>query len=263
MALEISSVKNPRVRQLVELEKPRERRLQGLFVVEGVREVSLALQSGFTPRSLFICPTIYTADAQYPVDLSIAENVLLTENVYVSLAVREGTGGIIGLMEERSSGLDGLPVIGRPLYIVLEKVEKPGNIGAILRTADAAGANGVIVCDPATDFHNPNVIRSSVGCVFTVPIACAPNEEVHVWLRQRGVRSFAAALTPDATAYHTHGFTEGTAFILGSESDGLSDFWLRNVDEKVIIPMHGRIDSMNVSNAAAVLVFEALRQRGL
>jgi len=263
MALEISSLQNPRIKQLIALEKPRERRQQGLFVVEGVREVSLAIQSGLVLRSLFICPSFFRGDKNYPIEDGGAEVFHLTDEVFAKVAVREGTGGVIALLESREHGLDRLPETANPLYLILEKVEKPGNIGAMLRTADAAGLSGVIVCDPATDFYNPNVIRSSVGCVFTVPVACASNEEVLEWLRKRNIRSYAAALIDSATSYHQHDFTVPSAILLGSESDGLSDFWLRNSDEQVIISMRGRIDSMNVSNAAAVLVFEALRQRGL
>lgn len=263
MALEISSLQNPRIKQLVALEKPRERRQQGLFVVEGVREVSLAIQSGHVMRSLFVCFSFYKIDTDYPIVRNDAEVFHLTDEVFAKVAVREGTGGVIALFESREHGLERLPETTNPLYLILDKVEKPGNIGAMLRTADAAGLSGVIVCDPATDFYNPNVIRSSVGCVFTVPVARASNEEVLKWLRQRSIRSYAAALTDTATPYHRHDFTAPTAFLLGAEADGLSEFWLTNSDEKVIIPMRGRIDSMNVSNAAAVLVFEALRQRGL
>jgi len=263
MALEISSLQNPRIKQLIALEKPRERRQQGLFVVEGVREVSLAIQSGHVLRSLFICPSFYCVDAVYPIEEGGAEVFHLSAEVFAKVAVREGTGGVIALLESREHGLDRLPETANPLYLILEKVEKPGNIGAMLRTADAAGLSGVIVCDPATDFYNPNVIRSSVGCVFTVPVARASNGEVLEWLRQRSIRSYAAALTESATPYHHHNFTAPTAFLLGAEADGLSDFWLKNSDTQVIIPMRGRIDSMNVSNAAAVLVFEALRQRGM
>lgn len=263
MAQEITSIKNPRIKQLVALEKPRERRQQGLFAVEGVREVSLAIQSGLMLRSLFICSSIYREDPVYVIEKGGAEVFHLSDEVFAKVAVREGTGGVIALLESREYGLDRLPETENPLFLVLEKVEKPGNIGAMLRTADAAGLSGVIVCDPATDFYNPNVIRSSVGCVFTVPVACASNEEVLNWLRQRGIRSYAAALTANSTSYCLHDFTGPSAFVLGSEADGLSDFWLKNADAQVIIPMRGVIDSMNVSNAAAVLVFEALRQRGL
>lgn len=259
--MEITSLKNPRIKQLAALEKPRERREQGLFVVEGVREVSLAQQAGYKVSSLFICPTLYKEDKDYPIAQGGVEVLQLPEDVFAKVAYREGTGGVIAVMHHREHTLSRLPVVDNPLYLVLEKVEKPGNIGAMLRTADAAGLSGVIVCDPATDFYNANVIRSSVGCVFTVPVASATNEEALAWFRQRGIRTFAAALTPAASAYHKQDLSKPTALLLGSESDGLSDFWLKNSDQQVIIPMRGRIDSMNVSNAAAILAFEALRQR--
>lgn len=259
--MELTSLKNPRIKQLAALEKPRERRAQGLFVVEGVREVSLAQQAGYVITSLFICPVLFKEDKDYPIAQHDMEVFHLPEEVFAKVAYREGTGGVIAVVQQREHSLAQLPVVENPLYLVLEKVEKPGNIGAMLRTADAAGLSGVIVCDPATDFYNANVIRSSVGCVFTVPVASATNEEALAWFQQRGIRTLAAALTPTALAYHKQDLTLPTALLLGSEAEGLSEFWLRNSDQQVIIPMHGRIDSMNVSNAAAILVFEALRQR--
>lgn len=258
--LEIASLKNPRVKQLLALQKPRDRKKEGLFVVEGVREVSLAQQKGRDLVTIYTCPTVYQEDADYPVDLSKCEHVSLSAEVYAKVAYREGTGGIIALVRIKNYGLKELPEAKDPLYVVLEKVEKPGNIGAILRTADAAGVDAVIVCDPATDFDNPNVIRSSVGCVFTVPVASATNEELDVWFRAKGVKTVAAALT--AKQLHFHCDMRGPlAILMGSEAQGLSDFWLKNATEQVIIPMRGSIDSMNVSNAAAILIYEALRQR--
>ena len=261
MALEITSLKNPRIKQLIALEKPRERRQSGLFVVEGVREVSLAQQTGYAFSAVFICPSVFIEDAEYPILLNDVEVFHLSEEVFSKVAYREGTGGIVAVVFQREHGLAQLPKVENPIYLVLEQVEKPGNIGAMLRTADAAGISGVIVCNPATDFYNANVIRSSVGCVFTVPIASGTSEEVLEWCRQQGIQTFAAALTPSAVPYHTQNFSKPTAIVLGSESDGLSEIWIQHSDQQIIIPMHGRIDSMNVSNAAAVLVFEALRQR--
>lgn len=263
LPIDITSLKNPRVRQLLALEKVRERREQELFVIEGVREISLAISSGYTIRTLFICPSCYTEDPEYPIPLSDTEVFHLSEQVFAKVAYRESTGGILAIAEIRQHGIKHLNPIGTPLYLVLEKVEKPGNIGAMLRTADAAGVSGVIVCDPATDLYNPNVIRSSVGCVFTVPVASATNEDALTWFKERGIQTIAAALSPKAIPYHSIDLTITTAIVLGSESEGLSDFWLQHSDVQAIIPMHGRIDSMNVSNAAAILIFEALRQREL
>lgn len=261
MNFEITSLKNPRIKHLVALQKPRDRREHGEFVVEGVREVSLSEQSGqFKPREIYLCPHIYKPDPQYPIDTSHV--VHLPVEVFNKVAYRENVGGIIAVCPIADTRLQDLPVVSNPLYLILEKVEKPGNIGAMLRTADAAGVNAVIVCDPATDFFNPNVVRSSLGCLFTVPVASGSSEEVRSWLRDRGVRSFAAALTDQSVGYHTQDYSGPIAFLLGAEADGLSHFWLEQADAQIIIPMRGKIDSMNVSNAAAILIYEAMRQRG-
>lgn len=261
MSLQISSFQNIRIKNLLSLQKPKERRAQEAFVVEGVREVSLAQQGGFTVRELFLCPAIYRADGDYPVDTGGVSVYEVTEELFSKIAYRENTGGIVAVAHTRALSLDSLPHSENPVYLVLEQVEKPGNVGAMLRTADAAGVSGVIVCDAATDFYNPNVVRSSVGCLFTVPVAAASADEVKGWLTQRGVATYAAALTPKARSYHHFDYTGPTAFLLGAEATGLSDYWLRHANQQVIIPMRGKIDSMNVSNAAAVLIFEAMRQR--
>jgi len=258
----ITSLKNPRVKQLLALERPRERKDTGLFVVEGVREVSLCIQSGHMVRWVFVCPDIYSEDAAYPILLDGSDVTHVSKDVFDRVAYRGGTGGIIAVVEQRSLGLADLPSVDNPLFVVLEKVEKPGNIGAVLRTADAAGVTAVIVCDPATDLFNPNVIRSGLGCLFTVPTITIGTEQLQAWFREHGVRACVAALTPDAVTYHTVDMSGPTAIVLGSEAIGLSDAWLSGADVRMVIPMRGSIDSMNVSNAAAVLVFEALRQRG-
>ncbi|MBI3135126.1 MAG: RNA methyltransferase [Bacteroidetes bacterium] len=260
MALEITSLKNPRLKLLASLEKSKDRRELGLFIIEGVREISLAQQGGFEIEAFYVCPEIFIQDSAYSIDL-VAKDVLhLPAAVFSKVAYRENTGGIIAIAKTKSTGLGDLPVQTNGLYLVLEKVEKPGNIGAMLRTADAAGLNGVIVCDPATDFYNPNVVRSSVGCLFTVPIASATNQQVLDWCRLHGIQTCAAALTA-RQAYDQVNFKTASAILMGSESEGLSDFWLKQADQQIIIPMKGRIDSMNVSNAAAILIFEAVRQR--
>lgn len=258
--MEITSLKNPRLKQLISLQKPRERRNRGLFVVEGLREVSLALQAGYRIDTLFICTELFVPDALYPIEQAIEATVTLPKDVFSKLVYRESTGGVVAVLHMRHHGLEQLPLDTDPLYLVLEKVEKPGNIGAMLRTADAAGLSGVIICDPATDVYNANVIRSSVGCVFTVPVAVSTNEDTLAWLKQNSIKTCAALLSATKT-YHHVDLTRPAAFLLGSESDGLSEFWAENADEQIIIPMHGKIDSMNVSNAAAILVYEALRQR--
>ena len=256
---DISSLKNPRVKQLIALQTTRDRKKEGLFVVEGVREVSLAQQHGRQLVTIYTSP-VYVADATYPIDLSLCEHLTLSQEVYAKVAYREGTGGILALIKAKKYGLNELAKAKDPLYVVLENVEKPGNIGAILRTADAAGVDAVIVCDPSTDFDNPNVIRSSIGCVFTVPVAMTDRAELLIWLEARGVKSVAAALTAKKNHFACD-LCGPVAILLGSDAQGLSDFWLENATEQVIIPMRGSIDSMNVSNAAAILIYEALRQR--
>lgn len=262
MPLEITSIKNPRIKLLSSLEKSRDRKETGLFVIEGVREVSLAQQSGFELVSLYICPQIFQQDELYPINLEEKDVLYLPQELFSKVAYRENTGGVLAIAKARANTLDEFPVKNGGLYLVLEKVEKPGNIGAMLRTADAAGLSGVIICDPATDFYNPNVVRSSVGCLFTVPIASATNSQVLGFLVEHGIDICVTSLTA-TKAYHQVNMTQATAIVMGSESEGVSDFWLQAPGEKVIIPMHGRIDSMNVSNAAAILIFEALRQRGI
>lgn len=260
MPLEITSLKNPRLKLLSSLEKSKDRRELGLFVIEGVREISLAQQSGFEIETCYICPEIFKQDKNYPIDTDAKDVLHLPAALFSKVAYRENTGGVIALAKTKPTLLNNLPKIENGLYLILEKVEKPGNIGAMLRTADAAGIDGVIICDPATDFYNPNVVRSSVGCLFTVPIASATNEEVLVWMKKNKIRSFAAALTAEQS-YDKADFKNASAILMGSESEGLSDFWLKNTDQRIIIPMRGKIDSMNVSNAAAILMFEAVRQR--
>jgi len=261
MTPDISSTKNPKIKNLIALQKPRERKEQQAFVIEGIREISLAQQSGFEITDLFVCSKLYSPDSAYPISQKGLSVYDLSEEVFSKTAYREGAGGVIAVAKTKPLTLQSLPKAENPIFLVLENVEKPGNIGAMLRTADAAGLSGVIVCDPATDFYNPNVVRSSVGCLFTVPVAATTPEEALIFFKQRGISTYAAALTKNSGPYHQFDYTQPTAFLLGAESTGLSEFWLRNADSQVIIPMRGKIDSMNVSNAAAVLIFEAMRQR--
>lgn len=262
MPLEITSLKNPRLKFLSSLEKAKERRELGLFIAEGIREISLAQQSGFEIETFYICPEIFKQDKNYPIDLESKDVLLLPLDLFSKVAYRENTGGIIAIVKTKNVGIQNLPFREKGLYLILEKVEKPGNIGAMLRTADAAGLDGVIVCDPATDFFNPNVVRSSVGCLFTVPIASATNDEVFSWCEKNKIQICATALTASKN-YTSVDYAKSSAILMGSESEGLSDFWISKANERIIIPMHGKIDSMNVSNAAAVVIYEALRQRSV
>jgi TrmH family RNA methyltransferase len=261
MTIDISSPQNPRIKNLIALQKPKERKEQQLFVIEGVREISLAQQSGFELKELYVNQSLYKEDRHYPINQVGLAVYHLSNDVFSKVAYRESTGGIIAVAATRPLTLSGLPPVANPIYLVIENVEKPGNIGAMLRTADAAGLSGVIVCDPSTDFYNPNVVRSSVGCLFTVPVAAASNDEALAWFSSRQITTYAAALTDSARPYHQFDYKQPTALLLGAESTGLSEFWLKHANQQVVIPMRGKIDSMNVSNAAAILIFEALRQR--
>ncbi len=260
----ISSWQNPRVKNLVRLQsKARERAGQNLVVVEGARELFIALNNGYQPESLFVCEELF-AKSDYPEVLMRSRNAqkfALTRPVFEKLAYREGSDGIIALLQPKKHSLNGLSLSDNPFLIVLEAVEKPGNLGAILRTADAAKADAVLVCDPSTDIYNPNVIRSSIGCLFSVPVAVCTSQEAWTWMKQKNIKMFAAELQA-SNWYHLNDFTHPSAIVMGTEADGLSEFWLKNADARIKIPMRGLIDSLNVSVSTAVLAFEAMRQRG-
>ena len=259
----ISSSQNSRIKNIQKLEiKSRERRAQNLFVIEGARELSLALSGDYEIDSAFVCPKLF-AKTDYPeVLMSIPEekSFELTEAVFEKLVYRKGSDGLVTLAHPKKHSLSELNLSDDPFIIILESVEKPGNLGAILRTADAAKADAVIICDPMTDLYNPNVIRSSIGCIFTVPVAVASNEETLAFLQQNKITSFAAELQASQW-YHKTDFTRPSAIIMGTEANGLTPFWLKQADTRIKIPMRGVIDSLNVSVSTAVISFEAMRQR--
>ena len=273
----ITSAQNPKIKNLLLLqEKSKARREQGLFVVEGRRELEHCLEAGFQVRTLFICPELagnealsgafarigsrsdaeerVSSPAQHPLIIEIPESL------YRKVAYRESTEGIIAEVECKERRLEDLELSERPLVMVLESVEKPGNLGAVLRSADAARADAVIVCDPLTDLYNPNLIRASLGGIFTVPTVAASSEEAIAWLKARGIRILTAQLQ-DSSWYYDIDMTVGTALVMGTESTGLTDIWRRAADAHIRIPMLGRLDSLNVSVSAAILLFEAVRQR--
>ena len=268
MSTEITSPHNQRVKDALKLEKRGERARRRLTLVEGAREVNRALASGLVPVEAFICLELVEAE---PMRAAVARLERLdaerrchlfavTPDVFAKLAVREASGGVILVIPYLDTSLAHLPQPATPCYAVIDRPEKPGNVGAILRTADAAGVDGVIVCG-GTDLHNPNVVRASLGTLFTVPVAEAPAEEAIAWLRARGVR--IVATTPDAIARYTAvDMTGPVAVAMGSEAEGLSDAWLAAADERVLIPMFGQADSLNLATATALLLYEVMRQRG-
>lgn len=259
----ITSLQNTRIKNIVKLGKAKERREQDLFILEGARELTLALSGGYKPDSVFVCPELFTK-TDYPHVLdSITEDLIyeVSQQVFEKVAYREGSDGLIALMKPKQHSLVNLSIKSNPFIIILEAVEKPGNLGAILRTADAAQVDAVIVCDPQTDVYNPNAIRSSVGCIFTVPVAVCSSTEALAWLKQQGITSYAAELQASEW-YQDVNYTTPSAIVMGTEADGLTDFWLNNADKRIKIPMRGKIDSLNVSVSTAVITFEAMRQRG-
>lgn len=259
----ITSLQNPRIKNIVKLSKSKERKEQNLFLIEGARELSLALTADYEINSVYICPELF-GKTDYPDVLgSISKNRLfeVSESVFEKIAYRENSDGLLTLAKPKNHTLESLNLSETPFIIVLEAVEKPGNLGAILRTADAAQADAVIICDPATDLYNPNAIRSSIGCLFTVQTAVCSSQEALEFLSEKGIKSYAAELQASQW-YQDTDFTNPSAIVMGTEADGLTRFWLENADERIKIPMRGKIDSLNVSVSTAVITFEAMRQRG-
>ena len=262
----IDSLKNSTIKELVLIkEKSRWRKKTGQFVVEGLRELIMALKGGYLLESVFFDPGIIRQEEIQQILISnqaTPELISVSQDVYGRIAYREKTEGVVALGKNKSHSLDSLKLRrDKPLILIAEALEKPGNIGALLRTADAAAIDAVIIADPKTDLYNPNVIRSSLGCVFSVPVAVAENEAVIEYLRKNQITSYAAHLGAKQN-YSDMDFVSGSALVVGAESTGLSDVWTREADHRIIIPMQGEIDSMNVSVSAAILIFEAMRQRG-
>ena len=260
---EITSPQNTYIKQLVQLkDKSRERKKTGTFLIEGAREISLALKGGYELETILFYPELFLEEklndfAPHPFD-----TIEISKEVYQKLAYRDTTEGIIAIAKAKNNDLKDLMIVAEhPLILIAEAPEKPGNIGAILRTADAANVDAVIIANPKTDLYNPNIIRSSVGCVFTNTIATGTTNEIITFLKEQKIHIYCAALQASVN-YHTQDFTKSAAIVVGTEATGLSKEWLENSSQNIIIPMQGDIDSMNVSVAAGILIFEAKRQRG-
>lgn len=260
----ITSTQNPRIKRVLLLQqKSAERRREGLFVVEGVRELQHCIASGLEVDTLFVCEQLMPAGVSVLQLLSQCHTTQLFEvsaQVYEKIAYRATTEGVVALVKERRLGLQDLHLSDAPLIMVLESVEKPGNLGAVLRSADAAKADAVIVCDPLTDLFNPNLIRSSIGALFTVPTVACSSEEAIDFLQQRGISILTAQLQ-DSQLYYDTDMRRPTAIVMGTESTGLTDRWRQAATSHIRIPMLGQLDSLNVSVSAAILLFEAVRQR--
>lgn len=261
MHFTITSTQNPKIKNVLALEKPRERKKQCLFVIEGIKEIKMALEAGYKIGNLFFCEEIITRKELETLRTDDKLLVPVSREVFEKVAVRENSGGVLAVAEQKTHRLEELKLSANPLLLILESVEKPGNLGAILRTADAAGVDAVIICDPQTDFYNPNVIRSSIGCIFTVQTASSSSSDTIAWLKKKNINIYCTYLKA-SQPYHVIDYTKPSAIILGTESTGLSETWTTASSANIIIPMQGSIDSMNVSTAAAVVIFEARRQRG-
>ncbi len=253
------------VRRVLDLREARGRKLLGLTVVDGVREMSLALAAGVEIVEAWGCPSLIKTKEAKSLWRTLADTVPncleTTVGIMEKMSFGDRCDGVLVVIRTAAKRITDLNLPDAPLVVVLEHVEKPGNLGAVLRTCDAAGVHAVVVTDPATDLNNPNVIRASLGSVFTVPVVATTNEAAATFLRERQMAVIAAR--PQATDYYSEMDLKGpTAWVLGSEQKGLSPFWLKNSSAQVRIPMRGRVDSLNVATTAAVLIYETLRQRG-
>ncbi|MEZ0396209.1 MAG: RNA methyltransferase [Anaerolineales bacterium] len=254
----ITSLQNTRVKTIVKLRDDRRaRQREGVTLVEGCYEIELALAGGLRPREVFFCEELAAGKRVAGLDL---EPVTVSRPVFEKMSHREGPDGWLAVFPVPRRTLDRLPLSPAPLLVLAESVEKPGNLGAILRTADAAGVDALLVCDPRVDLYNPNVVRASRGTLFTVPAVETASAEALTWLRQRGVRLLAA--TPQAETLHFEADWRGPVCLaVGAEDEGLTNFWLENADLRVKIPMAGKVNSLNVSVSAAIILYEAVRQR--
>lgn len=241
-------------------EKAKNRKHTGTFLIEGRREVSLALKGGYEIVNILFYPEICSAIEAQKIS-NTTELIEINKEVFQKLAYRDTTEGVLAIAKTKSQHLSDLKLSDNPLILVAEAPEKPGNIGALLRTADAANLDAVIIANPKSDLYNPNIVRSSVGCLFTNQIATGTTSEIIAFLKDRKINFYCATLQ-NSTTYHTQDYTTPTALVVGTEATGLTKEWRDAATQNIIIPMQGEIDSMNVSVAAAILIFEAKRQRG-
>ena len=263
----ITSATNPKIKTLLGLvEKSRLRKEMDLFVAEGFREVDRGMDAGFMPKTLFLCGEILGEEKLEAITRKAEKMnpkcgfIMVPAFLYNKIAYRGGTEGVTAEFESKERKLEDIRLKKNPLVAVLEAVEKPGNLGAVLRSADAAGADAVIICDPLTDLYNPNIIRASTGAVFSRQVALATSEETIKWLKANNIKIYTAQLQ-DSSPYYRTDMKCGTAIVMGTEATGLTDIWREAADAHIRIPMAGQADSLNVSVSASILLFEAVRQR--
>ena len=258
----ITSAQNPKIKRLLQLQqKSSERRKAGLFVVEGIREVERCVEKGYEINTIFYLNKPMAENVSGIIEKNKGIKLFeVSPTIYEKIAYRGSTEGIIAEVKTKDKTLNDLNLSENPLVVVLESVEKPGNLGAILRSADAAGADALIVCDPLTDLYNPNLIRNSTGAIFSVPCVACTSEECIKFLKENNIQILTAQLQ-DSELYYDTDMKRGTAIVMGTEATGLTDIWRKAADAHIRIPMLGITDSLNVSVSAAILLYEAVRQR--
>ena len=262
--LEITSLKNDKIKQTFKLRERKYRDKFGLTLLEGYRELSRASEYGMDLKECFFCPEMFLGENEYTLLENLASKGVriyqVTTAILRKLAYRERPEGLIATATITDHSLENLPVKENAFYLVAEAIEKPGNLGSILRSADAAGVDGLILCDKTTDIYNPNVIRASTGALFSVPMAVCTSEEALAWLKKNNIKTLAA--TPHTDYVYTDvDLTQSVAIAVGTEQHGLSPLWMDSADLKVVIPMLGKIDSLNVATATTILLYETARQR--
>ncbi|HSX13259.1 MAG TPA: RNA methyltransferase [Chlamydiales bacterium] len=257
----ITSLQNSRVKLCVALRDRRSRKDTGLFLIEGYREITRAIDAGRTIETLLICPELFLGEKNEELIKKCGGEVLeCTPEVFAKISYRDRPDGLLALAPQLHLGLEELKLSKNPFFLVAESIEKPGNLGTILRSSDAAGVDAVIVCDPTTDIHNPNVVRSSIGTLFTLPVLEAGSEETLQYLKKQNIALVAA--TPHAEKEYTEvDLTVPLAIVVGTEQYGLSENWMKQADTLVRIPMCGVADSLNVASATTLMLYEVLRQR--
>ncbi len=260
----ITSLQNPKIKHVVKLRDKKERDHTKTFLIEGYRELFFAAEAGVLIEELFICPDFYLGVNEKALVEGIAEAgasiFRCPPHVFEKISYRDRPDGLLGVARQWNLTLDDLLKRKTPLFLVAEAIEKPGNLGTMLRSCDAAGVDGLILCDRLTDIYNPNVVRASVGTLFTVPVVEEEGKKTLAWLRKNGVQIIATS--PQAKISYTDvDLTKPTAILVGTEQLGLTDFWLSSADVGVVIPMHGKANSLNVASAATLLLFEGSRQR--
>lgn len=266
MMEEITSTQNPKLKAAIRLADRRERDETGLFLIEGYRELSRAVQGGVKIKTLFVCPALFLGSNEGAlIDRCKAlgtQVIHCAKDPFGKLSYRDRPDGLVAVAHQMRYALTDLKShpTQSPFFVVAESIEKPGNLGTILRSCDAAGVHAALICDRCTDLYNPNVVRASVGTLFTVPAIEVQTAALLAWLRQQKIQIVAA--TPSATQEFTQAdFTGPIAIAVGTEQLGLSQQWMDSADIQVRIPMHGVADSLNVATATTLLLYEVVRQR--